>query len=251
LRHLSVFLFAVTALAGDFPLPGANHLVLRVSESGLGGGKARPVIEVLSDGSLRHKGKLAATRMTKRELQDLLRFAVETHKFFQYDEPAVNRTLKAREPGPHCGTGYTTTHVLIAILGKRKEFGVGLLVSKAITHADIEDLAHLYAIERRLHLEVKLAQSGGRAKVMGYLKEANLRLKQRYPKLKPFAIEEFSGLRDVPKGEMILPANWDPNFDKISGKCAGFTRRVPGRIISATVRTDPKAKPRAAAQVQS
>jgi hypothetical protein len=223
---------------------------MRVSESGLGGGKALPVIEIFSDGRLRNKGKLAATRLTKRELQDLLRFAIKEHKFFEYDEPAVNRTLKAREPGPHCGTGYTTTHVLVSIRGKRKEFGVGLLVTKAITHADIEDLAHLYAIERRLHLEAKLAQSGGRAKVMSYLQEANRRLKQRYPKIKPFSIEEFSGLRQVPKGEMILPANWDPNFDRISGECAGFIRRIPGRIISATVRTDPKAKPRAAAQIQ-
>ena len=85
---------------------------------------------------------------------------------------------------------------------------------------------------------------------MSYLKEANLRLKQRYPKLKPFTIEEFSGLFEVAKGEMILPASWDQNLSKISGECAGFKRHVPGQIISATVKTDSKAKPRAAAQVQ-
>ena len=240
---------AAAALAADYPLVGPKAVVLRVKESPLAG-TPKTVLEIFADGRVRHRGKFAATRMTKNELQDLLRFAIETHKFFEYDAAAVKRALKAREGQFHCGTGAVTTHIVISVRDKKRQASLTLLASRAATHKDIKDLAHLNAIHTRLHFELKLAQSGGRAKVASYLHAANQRLKQRHPKIKPLTIEEFTGLTHIRNSDMVLTAGWDPNLLQIFGDCAKFMRRVPGKVVHATVKTDPKAKPRAAAHAE-
>ncbi|MHC4451373.1 MAG: hypothetical protein ACYS0E_14750, partial [Planctomycetota bacterium] len=134
MRLLCVLVLATAALAGKDKLPGADRVVFRLAEAGLGG-KPLPVIEIFGDGRVRHKGKVAAAKMTRRELQDLVRFAVRDQKFFEYDAVTVARVLKLREPGPNCGTGYSTTYIRVALRDRKKEHSVGMLASTATTHA--------------------------------------------------------------------------------------------------------------------
>ncbi len=250
-----MFLLATALVRGaddaDYPLSGPQQVVLRLAVADLGG-KPRPQVEVLGDGRVRERGNVLATKLTARELQDLLRFAIKKHRFFEHDGKALKRTLADRERGGgFCGTGFTTTHIHVAVRGKKRKLDMAMLSTRVSMHPGLPALADLLAIQRRLLLEARLANAGGRQKVLTYLKAANARLKQRFPKRKPLTIGDFQRVTKLPiPAKMFLPQGADPHAVKISGACAIFRRTRPPKSVTATVKTDPKAKPRTAVNAQ-
>ena len=229
------------AAAAEPALPQAG-LVFRISTGGIGG-KLRPELEILADGTVRIGGKKAAARILRAELEALLRFVVGKGRFFAFDEQAVAKAIARREPGPMCGTGVTTTGVTVVTSTKRATKRQVLLETYADAHADIAGLTELRDIVRRLRLEGRLAHAGGRKRVEGWLQKANARLAKRHPKEPPLGIETFRGFVDVPQGEIALRPKDDPALRDVHGRCALFTRTagIPQRIVGATVRADGKA----------
>ena len=142
-----------------------------------------------------------------------------------------------------CGTGVTTTGVTVVTRTKRATKRQMLLETYAAAHADVAGLIELRDIVRRLRLEGRLAEAGGRKCVEGWLKKANARLAKRHPTEWPLGIEAFRGFVHVPKGEIALRPQDDPALRDVHGRCAVFTRTAgtPQRIVGATVRADGKA----------
>ena len=241
LRLALVAWMVPAAAAAEPALPQAG-LVFRVSTGGLGG-KLEPEVEILADGTVRVGRKKAPARMPRIELEALLGFVVGKGKFFAFDEKAVANTIAGRQPGPMCGTGVTTTGVTVVTRTKRATKRQMLLETHAAAHADVAGLIELRDIVRRLRLEGRLAQAGGRTCVEGWLKKANARLAKRHPKEPPLGIETFRGFVHVPKGEIALRPQDDPALRDVHGRCAVFTRTagIPQRIVGATVRADGKA----------
>ncbi|MHC5042675.1 MAG: hypothetical protein ACYTGI_09910 [Planctomycetota bacterium] len=241
LRLALVAWIVPAAVAAEPALPQAG-LVFRVSKGGIGG-KLTPEVEIFADGTVRVGGKKASARMPRAELEALLRFVVSKRKFFAFDEKAVAKTIARRQPGPMCGTGVTTSGVTVVTRTRRATKRQMLLETYADRHADIAGLTDLRAIVRRLQLEGRLAQAGGRARVEGWRKQANARLAKRHGKEPPLGIETFRGLRDLPQGDIALRPQDDPALRDVHGRCAVFKRYVgtPQRIVSAMVRTDGKA----------
>jgi hypothetical protein len=213
---------------------------------------APPAIDVLADGTVREGGRILPGKLTRAQLQDLVREVVATQRFFEHDDAAVQRAMKAAFGTPRCGNGVETTAIDLVLKGKKGAIRVTMLRELAAQCPDVPSLVRAMAVVDRLRLEVRLAAAGGRAMVLQWLAAANARLAQRYPKRAPFTIEEFVAVEDLPPaGESILPKGWDPATDEMTGKCAVFERRwgTPEKILSAVVRVA-DVKPRAAVNVQ-
>jgi hypothetical protein len=202
-----------------------------------------PDVEILSDGTVKVAGKKSPGRLPKEELAALRKFVVTEQKFFDFDENAIAKIIAARQGGMMCGTGVTVTAVTVVTKKQRATKRQVLLETYAADHADLKALVRLRAVARRLQLEGRLAQAGGRKRVEGWLKLANARLKKRHPKEKPLTIADFRTFAHVPKGEWALHPKDDPELPNVHGMVATFTRitGTPQRIVSASVRADGKA----------
>ena len=242
LSSLLLLLFAGPALAKDYLLPkDGNAIVIELSTSeftGMGQLRLDPVVQIQADGRVRVEGKETAGRLSKAQLQDLLRFMIEEQKFLEHDDDAVGREIDKRPVGV-CGTGAHETFVGLVIEGHRGGARQLMLDTFAQARPDIAMLARLQAVAARLRLEGRLAQAGGRDRVEGWWKRANARLSERHPTETPFALDDFQGLKDVPRSVSPLAKGADPNVPKVHGRCAHFVKYVgePQRMLTAYVRT--------------
>lgn len=215
-------------------------MVFRLQEEQLA---AQPgyTLDILPDGTVRENGDVAKAKLTAEELQALIRFADRDCGIFEHDEKALARALG--KPPMGCGVGSTTTVITLTLKGKTKTVRVPLLRTNADRLPNVKSLQKVLALNDRLRLEARLAKSGGRKKVEVWLAAANARMKKRFPKERPFCIEEFKEVRELPpQGEGAFPANWDPNDQKLEGTAATFMRygKEPYRILTAIVTTGKK-----------
>jgi len=234
---LSPAAFGEKPPAYEWPKGG---IVIRLKEEQLA---AQPgyVLDVLPDGTVRENGTAYPAKLTAGQMQALVHFAVDGCKVFEHDAKALARALG--DPPPGCGFGRTTTAITLTLKGRAKTVRVPMLRTNADRLPGNKALQRVLALRDRLRLEAKLARHGGRKKIERLLAAANQRLKQRFPKEKPLAIETFLEIRELPpKGETMYPEGWDPNDEKLVGKTATFQRitGTPQRILSAIVSADGK-----------
>lgn len=198
-------------------------------------------VSIGPDGAVNENGEVLPARLSSTELQALIRFADKECKVFDYDAKAVRRAIGKAPVG--CGVGATTTAITITLKGRTKSVRVPLLRFHADRIPGNKMLQSVLALNDRLRLEASLAKHGGRKAIERLLAEANKRLKKRFPKEKPFRIEEFRGVSKLPpQGEGSYPDGWDPNDRKLEGTAATFQRfsGTPQRILTAIVTTDGK-----------
>jgi hypothetical protein len=177
-RHLAILL----VLAGPaYELPkDPKAPVLTIDYRG-GFGPARqsndPYLAILADGTIVAEHVKAGTKLAAAELQDLLKFAIDTHKLMEFDRKAVEAQCR----GGAYITDQSDTIITIAIKGRRKTVKYNASTWAAQQWPKVKELQALEAVRKRLHRVWCVALLGD-AESKRLLDLANRELNKRHPK---------------------------------------------------------------------
>lgn len=154
----------------------------------------KPTFTILADGTVKIPAKFQGqkaydSKISMSELQELLDFAIETQKFFEYDPKKVQEKVEqANQGGLRIQVADAATTVIrIQADGKDKEvshYALGM-------GAKVEELKRLAAVQQRLMQVMSTVQIGGKEKVAEYLKQANAELKAKHPNAEPLTTAHF------------------------------------------------------------
>jgi hypothetical protein len=172
----------------DAPVIEYNQLggltPLRVSQE--------PLLTIYADGRVKmpacYKGQQAFEgKIPVSELQEILGFAIEKQKFFDYDEKKFQEKLaKLGQLIPP--TDSITTTIRIQADGRDKSVSH----MNASTGSKIEEVRQFAAVKQRVDHLKGVLRWGGNAVVSEYLNRANALLLQKHPEAKPLASENLS-----------------------------------------------------------
>lgn len=151
----------------------------------------RPALTILADGAVQiidSSGDDPAINgtLSSEELQDLLRFAINEHHFFEFDEAEAQREVADEEvkAGFHFSTfDGATTIIRIRTAEHDHTARFYVLDSYAKAYPGAKLLTDLFSVEGRLQLLVNEAKAGGREAVAAALNLVNEYLKTAYPKI--------------------------------------------------------------------
>lgn len=225
MRVLALLLLAGAAFAVDLP-KDPKAVVLSYEEVG-GYGPVRtrkgPFLSVLADGTVRvlplQKGaKDLELKLTGAELQELMRFVVEKHRFFEFDE---KKTLAAMGRKGAIIMDASSTVIAVKTKDKAKQARFYALTWAARQHPKVRALQDLDAIGQRLVNLMAVVRAGGWKKAAAYLALANAELRKAHPQAKPLTAGDLVWTGRHPDGSLVV------RFHRYEG---------PGRYTSASVR---------------
>jgi hypothetical protein len=198
-----------------------------------------PYLSILADGTVSRPdpfglNKDQQSKITQAELQELLRYVVETQRFFQVDPKVLRKKLHAAEGGVSI-VDASATVLKVSIRGKSLEVEQYALRFVARTHPQIDELKRLGAIEQRLGNLRAIVGAGGKKKAAEIVALANQHLKKRYPKAKPLTLGDLADAGERRDGTRFARLH--------RGATLG---RGPYVIVS--VELPPKGEPRVAVQ---
>ncbi|MHC4164917.1 MAG: hypothetical protein ACYSUM_22615 [Planctomycetota bacterium] len=220
-----LLLTAVVVLAVDLPRD-PKAVVLSYDEVG-GYGPARtrkePYVAVLADGTVkvppfREGAKDLEVKLGAAELQELMRFVVEKHRFFEFDEKKVKAAMGQ---GNVIIMDASAAVISVRVRGKSKQARVYALTYAARQHRKVRALQDLSAIQQRLVNLMAIVRAGGKTKAAALLTLANAELRKSHPKVKPLTAGDLVSTSKYPDESVVL------RFHRYEG---------PGRYTSASVR---------------
>ncbi len=229
MRIPALLLLAAAALAVDLP-KDPQAVVLSYDEVG-GYGPVRtrkgPYLSVLADGTVKvlplQKGaRDLELKLTAAELQELMRFVVEKHRFFEFDE---KKTMAAMGQKGAIIMDAASTVIAVKTRDKAKQVRFYALTWAARQHPKVRALQDLSAIGQRLVNLMAVVRAGGKAKATALLALANAELRKAHPKVKPLALGDLVSTGRRADGSLVL------SFHRYEG---------PGRYTSASVRQPEK-----------
>jgi len=202
---------ALTAEPKPYPLPAdGNAVVMQLDYEG--GFRAprkdgAPRLTILAAGTVRiavGEGILIA-KMTPRELQALLRFAIAKHRIFDFDGSAVREQIR-KSTGDNAPLVEDAADTVITIVLRKKKVTASFhaLRYTAGRLADIQALQDLRAVEQRLEHTVHVVRAGGRRKVEDLLRAANAKLKRERAAEPPLGIDTLIRTHRWKNGGMDL-----------------------------------------------
>lgn len=222
MRIPALLLVATVALAVDLP-KDPKTVVLSYDEVG-GYGPVRtrkePFLTVLADGTVKvpplQKGaKDLELKLTGAELQELMRFVVEKHRFFEFDE---KKTMAAMGQKGAIIMDAASTVIAVKTKGKAKQVRFYAVTWAARQHPKVRALQDLDAIGRRLVNLMAVVRAGGKKKAAAFLALANAELKKAHPQARPLALDDLVWTGRHPDGSLVV------RFHRYEG---------PGRYTSA------------------
>jgi len=158
-----------------------------------------PLLSILADGTVQMPDAFGEARdvtgkISKDELQALLRFIIEENKFFDYDEEKVKAKMeeaqKQREIPQIADAPDSVFEIRIA---DKKHSVRHYALGEAGEYKEIDELQQLRAIQQRLNKLMSETRVGGKAGIEKLLKLANAELNKQHPDIKPLTTENFAG----------------------------------------------------------
>ena len=232
MRIPALLLLAATAFAVDLP-KDPKAVVLSYDEVG-GYGPARtrkaPWVTVLADGTVRVPpfragAKDLEMKLGAAALQELMRFVVEKHRFFAFDE---KKARAAMGQGNAMIMDASSTVISVQVQGKRKQARFYALTWAARQHRNVRALQDLSAIQHRLVNLMAVVRAGGKEAAAKCLALANAELGKRHPKVKPLLAGDLVSTSRYADASMVL------RFHRYEG---------PGRYTIASVRRPKDGEP--------
>jgi RNA polymerase sigma factor (sigma-70 family) len=170
-----------------------------------------PVMVVRADGTVIVNdpyglGAGCESKLTPRELQDLLRYVVREKEFFNYDDAKVKAAIAEdakNKPGVKVSGAWTTV-VRVHADGKEHAASQYALDNMAGLHPAVKELGQFRDIEGRLQRVQWTATAGGADAVTAALKLGNERLKKEQPKAPELTLDDFTGAHKAPDGKVVL-----------------------------------------------
>ncbi|MHC4930995.1 MAG: hypothetical protein ACYTGV_02235 [Planctomycetota bacterium] len=188
-----------------------------------------PRMSILADGTVRvarPHGTLKA-KLTGEELQQLLRFAIDEHRIFEFDAKSVREEIRKQKGDQPIVLDAADTVITIRLRKRKAVASFHALQFAATQYPKIKALQDLRAIERRLENLVQIFVGGGRAEVEKLMRRANEELKRQQPKVAPLELEE-----------LVRADVW-----KNKGRDLLFQRRVGRRLLRVSVHAPPSKEP--------
>jgi hypothetical protein len=185
----------------DIPLPQDKSAAIVTLDYrggyGLPRQDSRPPLTIFADARVRvvdtaGKASPLETKMSAEELQDLLRFAIDDHKFFEFDRTIANREVlvESKKSGFEFSTfDGVETVIRMRTAEREHEARFYALYDHIRAYPDAKLLANLAAVEERLLHLLKIVKAGGKDRVAEVLKAVNDYLKTAYPTV-PAVIED-------------------------------------------------------------
>jgi len=202
LATLTALSLSMTPTLEDYELPeDRSAVVLSLDYQGGFAPPRRaqgPYVEVLADGTLRVPDRTGAGRdgkelLTPEELQELLRFAIETHRIVEFDAERAREELSRAGDLPQIADAPDTV-VALALPRHRVVARFNGLEFFATEAPQVTDLARLYAVSQKLRWWMHVVQAGGRERVRELAKIASEHLARAAPEAAPLAIDELSSV---------------------------------------------------------
>lgn len=160
--------------------------------------KAEPALSILADGTVQMPDRFGFSKdvsgkISQKELQALLRFAIEENKFFSFDAAKVKEKVKKASVGrPIARVADAPSSVIeIKLAGKSHKASYYALGLAANQFKTVAELQQLFAIQKRLNVLMNLTRLGGEKGLKAALKHANDELKKKYPKAKPLTADDL------------------------------------------------------------
>ncbi|MHC4956538.1 MAG: hypothetical protein ACYTGZ_22080 [Planctomycetota bacterium] len=166
----------------------------------------KPSVSILADGTIQAEHVKAGTKMSAKELHELLRFVIAEHKLMKFDRKAVK--AKALRGIPI--TDQADTIVKIAVKGRKHTVVYNASTWAAQHNPKVKELQSLEAVRKRLHSLWCVAQLGGPAEAKKLLKLANRALKKKHPKAAALTLEDLDQVDHRKNGlRRVQFAHWD------------------------------------------
>jgi hypothetical protein len=170
-----------------------------------------PTMTISADGTVtipaNYQGQKAfQEKLTRQEVQELLRFVIDKNEFFNFDPQAVQKKKKLASGGLQMGImDAATTVIVVHADGKSKEvrqYALGLGHGPAV-----KELQQLVAVKNRLEQVRSTVQLGGEEEVGKWLKLVNKQLKAKYPQVKPLTVEDLQSGAERADGSVYVSFN--------------------------------------------
>jgi hypothetical protein len=185
----------------DIKLP-ADPKAAVITFDHMGGGIRRvnndPVMIIRADGTVTVSdpwglGGAAESKISARELQDLLRFIIRDKEFFDFDQAKVQKQMdEEMRKGPAIAVrGAYTTIVRVQADGRDHEARYYALSTFANQYPKVKALGQLRDVEARLQRVQMTAVAGGGETLAADLKLANERLVKEHPRARPLALDDL------------------------------------------------------------
>ncbi len=164
-----------------------------------------PLIEILADGTV-NCGRLnaaalpASSKLTPEQLQELLSFIIEKHKFFEIDDKKSNEfaaTQNKVDP-----RNFARFKLTVNTKSKQVSKEIAGIRTLSRIFRDKEDLGHMAAIDKRLNQLFIAINVGGRENMAAILKAVNEQLKKRYKDAPMFGVGDASFITVYGRGAM-------------------------------------------------
>ena len=158
-----------------------------------------PLLSILADGTVQMPDAFGTSRdvtgkISKDELQTLLRFIIEENKFFEYDADKVKAKMEEAQKQREIPQIADAPDSVFEIRTADKKHSVRhYALGEAGEYKEIEELQQLSAIHRRLNKLMSETRVGGKAGIEKLLKLANVELNEQHPDIKPLSAENFAG----------------------------------------------------------
>jgi len=164
---------------------------------------SRPPLTIFADARVRvvdTAGTVSPleTKMSAEELQDLLRFAIDDHKFFDFDEAMATREVLAESKKAEFSFAVSDgieTVIRIRTAEQEHEARFYVLSDHARAYPDAKLVRDLQAVEERLSHLLNIVRAGGRDRIAEVLKAANDYLKTAYPAVPAVSEDDFLYVR--------------------------------------------------------
>lgn len=181
----------------------------------------KPALTILADGTVKMPARFQGQKsydgkITQAELQELLDFAIDGQKFFEYDPKKVAEKKLAQGPQIQVADAATTV-IRIQADGQDKEFSHYALGFGT----DIDELKRLAVVQQRLQRLMATIQIGGNEKVQEFLKRANEKLKEKHPGAAPLTTENFQSAHEGPENSKFV--QFVRQVNDAEGKQVNFT----------------------------
>jgi hypothetical protein len=137
---------------------------------------------------------LIEAKISAEALQELLRFAIDEHHFFDFDNAAASQLLRAEQD--RSGLRYTTidasTTVIRIRTSERDHTGEFYALRNYLeAYPSVKPLQDLYSVEERLLKLSYEIEAGGEQGIAAALKVANEFLRKTYPKVPLLVSADF------------------------------------------------------------
>jgi len=235
-----LLLMAAVVFAVDLP-QDPKAVVLSYDEVG-GYGPVRtrkePYVTVFADGTVkvppfRAGAKDIEVKLGQAELQELMRFVVEKHRFFEFDE---KKAKAAMGQGGAIIMDASAAVISVKVKNKSKQARFYALTWAARQHRKVRALQDLSAIQHRLVNLMAVVRAGGKAKAAACLALANAELRKNHPQVRPLTVGDLVTTGRYPDASVVL------RFHRYEG---------PGRYTSASVQQPKDGDPKVEVSVKA